>query len=338
MKAKRRLFQAMFLSLLSISPLSALQYQITDLGQGRAYDINNSQQIIIRYNGLGYLYEDGVRSDIAALGGTVEVNRINNAGQIVGHSGEYAFMNDGTAHSLGTLGGYSHAYGINDNGIIAGGSYTAGFAQYQPVIYENGGVTNINPSAQYMYTTDINNSGTAIVMSNPTGISTAYLYTRNPNPNFLSIGGYDTSAYCINNNDMVVGASSFGGNLHAYIYSAGSIIDLGTLNGYSQSVAQHINDAGIVVGSSQTDSNDMQAFVYCDNQMYNLNDLVIDISLWTLEKAQSVNDMGEIVGWGTYDGEQRAFLLTPVLVPEPMSIVLLLGAIAGLLTHKIRRL
>ncbi len=54
-----------------------------------------------------------------------------------------------------------------------------------------------------------------------------------------------------------------------------------------------------------------------------------------LEVARSINDSGEIVGYGTFDGVREAFMLT-VSVPEPSSLILLVIGGAGLLT--VRRL
>jgi len=45
--------------------------------------------------------------------------------------------------------------------------------------------------------------------------------------------------------------------------------------------------------------------------------LIPEGSGWELSGALSINNAEQIVGYGTFDGEQRGFLLTPVSVPEP---------------------
>jgi hypothetical protein len=48
---------------------------------------------------------------------------------------------------------------------------------------------------------------------------------------------------------------------------------------------------------------------------------------WVLYEAHAINDAGEIVGSGTINGQEHAFLLTPV--PEPSAFVL--TSLGGLL-------
>ena len=42
-----------------------------------------------------------------------------------------------------------------------------------------------------------------------------------------------------------------------------------------------------------------------------LNTLIPKNSPWYLQNASSINDAGEIIGWGTINGEVHAFLATP---------------------------
>jgi hypothetical protein len=57
--------------------------------------------------------------------------------------------------------------------------------------------------------------------------------------------------------------------------------------------------------------------------MTDLNSLLPAGSGWTLDYATAVNDAGEIVGWGTIDGETHAFRLDlSPSVPGPSSLVL----------------
>jgi hypothetical protein len=54
--------------------------------------------------------------------------------------------------------------------------------------------------------------------------------------------------------------------------------------------------------------------------MVDLNSLIDPSSGWVLLQAIGINDSGQIVGQGQFDGQTRAFLLTPV--PEPKHLVL----------------
>ena len=49
--------------------------------------------------------------------------------------------------------------------------------------------------------------------------------------------------------------------------------------------------------------------------MVNLEDLIDPLAGWSdLSEARGINDSGQIVGYGTHNGQQRAFLMT--LIPE----------------------
>ncbi|HEY3701676.1 MAG TPA: hypothetical protein VGL32_05420, partial [Acidimicrobiales bacterium] len=45
--------------------------------------------------------------------------------------------------------------------------------------------------------------------------------------------------------------------------------------------------------------------------MTDLNSLIPAGSGWVLDQARAINDAGQIVGWGTINGHEHAFLLTP---------------------------
>ncbi|MEO0987316.1 MAG: DUF3466 family protein [Cyanobacteria bacterium J06639_14] len=102
--------------------------------------------------------------------------------------------------------------------------------------------------------------------------------------------------------------------------------------------AWEINNSSLVVGelrnADDTErfatlwANDAEGWVNID-----LQTLIPTDSGWDLSGALSINDAGQIVGYGIFDNEQRAFLLTPAAVPEPSTAaaVVLAAAIFGTL-------
>jgi len=98
--------------------------------------------------------------------------------------------------------------------------------------------------------------------------------------------------------------------------------DLGTLGG-TTSYAYGINDSGAVVGYAFKAGNVQHAFLYTSGAMLDLNTLLPTGSGWSvLTTARAINDHGQIVGTGTYNGQTMAFLME---IPEPSSALLLLG-------------
>ena len=109
---------------------------------------------------------------------------------------------------------------------------------------------------------------------------------------------------------MVGFAQVRGGEQHAFLYAAGKILDLGTLEGGTQSFAYAVNNTGQVVGASDVGSG-MRAILYSDGRLIDLNTLLPRNSGWLLTEARDINDHGQIAGSGILNGHQRAFLLTP---------------------------
>jgi probable HAF family extracellular repeat protein len=91
---------------------------------------------------------------------------------------------------------------------------------------------------------------------------------------------------------------------------SGEIIDLGTLPGASGAVANDINARVQVTGHGFA-SIDGRAVIWHDGHAHDLNELLPPDSGWTLRSAEGINEAGPIVGYGTLDGQTRAFLLSP---------------------------
>ena len=110
------------------------------------------------------------------------------------------------------------------------------------------------------------------------------------------------TAYGINLAGQVVGKN---GNNHAFLYSSGTMKDLGTLSGYATSAAQGINAGGQVVGYATTSTGGTQAFLYTGGSMTGLGAPTGD----TNSTAVAINSAGQIVGYARpSNGFSHAFL------------------------------
>ena len=70
------------------------------------------------------------------------------------------------------------------------------------------------------------------------------------------------------------------------------------------------------------ESRNLLAFTAADNEngLRRLKDLLKPGYGWDILSAESINDLGQIVGYGQLDGQLRGFLMTPI--PEPNAILL----------------
>jgi uncharacterized protein (TIGR03437 family) len=132
------------------------------------------------------------------------------------------------------------------------------------------------------------------------------------------------------------------GSSHAVLFNNGAVTDLGLLPGGVSSAALGINNSGDVVGfnSSQPPTFALQlaayfggssgttytAFIYSGGKMYNLNSQLTNGTGWQLSFANQINNAGQIVGTGLINGNQHAFLLTPVPAAPAPSITSVVGA------------
>jgi probable HAF family extracellular repeat protein len=176
---------------------------------------------------------------------------------------------------LGTLGGtYSYAYAINNaNPVQVAGQAQLASGIYHAFVYSGGTMTDLGS---------------------------------------LSTEGDNYSlAHALNDKGQVVGESYLGGGGgsidHAFLWQSGAMTDLGNL-GSSWTIAHSINSAGIVVGEGNTASGVDHAWVWQSGTMTDLNNLIPAGSGWVLSSANGINDNQQIVGDGTINGQQHAFL------------------------------
>jgi probable HAF family extracellular repeat protein len=290
---------------------------------------------------------------------------INNVGEITGYSAatpaagfpRHAFLySNGVMTDLGSLGQESFGQAINNNSHITG-YYTLGDETLRAFFYSNGTMTDLGalPGDTDSQGLALNDTGDVVGRSYRLGENShAFLYSHGIMTDLGSLGGQRSTATAINNARQVVGTSGTGlpaaytdyrggfeiilDETHAFLYSGTTMTDLGTLGGYV-SKANAINDLGLVVGESEIMLGDQRAhaFLYSDGTMLDLNTLIDPASGWVLARATDINNLGQIVGIGLYNGRPAAFLLIPSAVPEPTACALAGLAMIGTVLRRRRR-
>lgn len=304
----------------------------------------------------------GVGTPLPALAGSnghAEPTRVNASGAISGLSRNAAgntsavmWKADGTIVEIPSLGGVtSFAQDISDNGVVVGSSYVSNGGSHAFTWTEAGGIVDYGSfnSTDRNYHAGFN----AVNDAGKKGGTGYRLFS--PFKASISLPGQtgitDISPPAQFSQGMVLGMNEGGttvgyqningtGSPHPVIFNEdGTLTDLGTL-GLGEGWAQDVNDAGVIVGrvfGFDDLSGEMiqKTFVYMNGEMFDLMDLIPQegTSGWTkFFEASSINDQGQIVGEGLYNGEITPFVMT--VVPEPASLGAL--ALAGIVLKRRR--
>ncbi len=273
---------------------------------GTATAINNSGEIaVVSDFGNAFIPNHvlaGIFPDFADLG-QGGAQGINDAGQIAGYVDNSAAIHTIYGQTLLGAGPGSVAWDINNYGQVTGEALFGGTADHA-FIYSNGALTDLG----------------TLLSSNL---------------------GCGSQGQAINDSGQVAGYSCAPGGEHAFLYTDGHMVDLGVLGNGISSAAYGINDAGDVVGySAEWGGANQRAFVYSNGVLIDLNSLLASDSGWVLQNATGINDRGQIIGTGLFNGQNSGFLLDTdfstgaVATPEPASWILLAFGIAVFWFHR----
>jgi probable HAF family extracellular repeat protein len=308
---------------------------MTDLGVGpAAFDVNDAGQVVGRdedaahnYHAFTWTASTGVRRLGELPGGAVfaaapfsEAVAVNNAGQIVGHlndaGGNRAFVREpnGSLRFLPVPQGAPPqdvlAFGMNDAGDVVGRVYQ-GNSSYHACLWPAAGgsrdLGDLPGGLEFGNAVKINNGGLIL------GVAHA-----DPDP-----------------------ANPISSGERAVLFLAdGTIRQLGLLPGMTESNGRDINDQGDVVGFSGRGGtwSDSHAFVWSEQAgMRDINGL-LDASGtgWSLSLPQAINNAGQILVVGQFQGREALALLTPVPEVTAATLAVTIAPFA-LLTRRRRR-
>lgn len=259
---------------------------------------------------------------------------INDKGAIVGrmgtttsdwHAFKYQF---GVVTDLGA-GTKSIAFDINISNDIAGQFSVAGTPPRHYAVVWGGGA----PGSPYWlggfggyidFAAAIADApvvaGTTALLS---GYRHAFLWIGGSLRDLGTLGGYNSfgrgltvgtwpdpteaSIFVVGESEILTGIPT----THAFLYNMGTMTDLGTLPGCTQTYAYAINKDRHVVGTCSGPGS-VRAWLWNGTSMIDLESLLPPGSGWEkLAVAYDINDNGQITGYGTRLGAGRGFVMTP---------------------------
>jgi len=358
-----RLFAA--IALFAAPTFANAAYTITDLGLGTATAINDKGMVVgNRYNFGSYLWTNGnYVSLIPPPGATLpfagtlysftpmDINNNNVvSGSMYTQDGDRAFTwSNGTFSALPSLPfqypnsqlKYSFAVGINNSDQVIGSmvmpAYVGG-GVWRATVWQSGAIsTDVQwktlagdyPNVQWAntYGVAINDLGQVVGTSQSNTGWRPFIYSNGLMTEFTA-NGYDFSGVGptdINNLGTIVGN---GLGVGGFILSNGTV-KLLSFEGGQFSKALSVNDYNLVVGMATVHDayQSGHAFMFDGQAMTDLS-LLPEVAAagWSeLSYANDINNAGQIVGYGQINGEQHAFLLTPV--PEPETYAMLLAGL-----------
>jgi probable HAF family extracellular repeat protein len=260
-------------------------------------------------------------TNLGTLGGTSTTGTgINEKGQVTGYSyftvegGSFSYSHaflytDGSMQDLGTLGGLqSTGMAINAAGQVTGQSSISGNNMWSHAfVYGNGTMRDLGtlipgaPGSASSGGLGINASGQVVGESSYIDDLQGFIYSEGT---MQALGTLDGAGNCDNNESSGTAINASGQATgqaastvcvyHAFLYDAGTMLDLGALGGdESQSYGEAINDSGQVTGYSFTSSEgpEYHAFLYSNGTMQDLGTLGGNYS-----EGLAINASGTIVG------------------------------------------
>jgi probable HAF family extracellular repeat protein len=296
---------------------------INDLGQvtgdWRVWDSAGTFQ-----RGGTFLYTDGIgsRELLPPSPGFIWTDGgINNSGQIAtygnfGGWNAYRYTPGVGYQPLGSFGGDTESRGINNLGQVTGFSETSD-GRARAFRYTDGvGLEDLGPGVGRA----INDRGWVAGSVGSQAFLVRDKGTINLGPGI---------ARGINNAGDVAGETYIvPGHPTAFVYLDEQMTILGDAD-FGSPVLNDINGKREAIGYGALPFGAGQVALYWSESTGNLVDLntmLSESSGWTLAMATAINEQGQIIGWGGYNGEFAMFRLDPIPEPSTWALMMLGGA------------
>ena len=335
------LYVATDLGLLNADDQFSQAFGINNYGQVAGFSLN-SQAVphVFLWTPIAANGVSGAMSDLGLCASGFDGGfKLNNYGQLQFNRGvstpsfgvqSHAFLwtpstpntSAGSAVDLLTLNGAdgaSYGYGINDDGAVVGSSYPGPCFIWTPASPHaaTGTMTDFGNRSSSGVAFAVNNSGQiagsigVTFFSYPTVHAGLSPYTSGdiigPGPRAdQNDQSYSGTAYAINAAGHVAGDAVFPNpnSLRPFLSTGGSNLTDIAADGH----AAGINNRDQIVGDVNNN-----AYLFANGTNYNLFSLLGPSSGWNqLVTARAINDAGQIVGYGSRNGDLRAYLLTPI--------------------------
>jgi probable HAF family extracellular repeat protein len=318
---------------IAATPAPARTYVITALDAPPGYSafypssLNESAQVAgtivdaIAGEERAAVWTDDRVFELGTLGGPYSsAASISDTGAVIGESwtgsneGEtnevHAFVWDtGGMHDLGLPGRGSGANGINSAGVVVG--YESDHLGIPHAMLWDRGVGQRLDHFERGFSSavDINELGEVVSIayqSGAGGSAESYLWDEGT---LARLGAFQATG--LNRSGQIIGyvASPFP-DINGVMWEDGAIRELG--DSTTPCLPIGINDRGQIVGSTLTPDGVEHAMIWDSGIQRDLNAGMVQLAKgWELSRAVAINNAGQIVGDGTFEGQQRAFMLTP---------------------------